>query len=145
MWSGDVNHWGVPLSLARMPRQSVYGIFELGMNNPGEIRDLNALVRPHVAIVTNVEPVHIGNFGSIFAIADAKAEIFESLEPGGTAVLYRDHALFHHLRDRADQAGVERIVGFGRHREADAKLIDCRGDKAGIRVKARLVAVSHSG
>ncbi len=133
------NHWGVPLSLARMPRQSRYGVFELGMNNPGEIRELTALVRPHIAIITNVEPVHIGNFESIFAIADAKAEIFEALEPGGCALLYRDHALYHHLRDRALEAGAERVVGFGRHREADARLLDCNSDVDGSTVRADIL------
>ena len=120
------NHWGVPLSLARMPRDTYYGVFELGMNNPGEIRKLVSLVRPQVAVITNVEAAHIGNFESVGAIADAKAEIFESLEPGGSAVLNRDHPLFHHLRDRAVAAGVTRIVGFGRHRDAEIRLTERR-------------------
>ena len=119
------NHWGVPLSLARMERQAVYGIFELGMNNPGEIRELTALVRPHVAIITNIEPAHIGNFNSITDIADAKAEIFEGMDANGTAVLNRDNALFHHLCTKAEDAGVTRILSFGRHKEADAHLVDC--------------------
>ena len=119
------NHWGVPLSLARMQRKAVFGIFELGMNHPGEIRELSALVRPHVAIITNIEPAHIGNFASITGIADAKAEIFEGMDPNGTAVLNRDNALFHHLCTKAEDAGISRIVSFGRHKEADARLIDC--------------------
>jgi len=119
------NHWGVPLSLARMSRQAVYGVFELGMNHPGEIRELTALVRPHVAIITNIEPAHIGNFSSITEIADAKAEIFEGMDANGTAVLNRDNALFHHLRTKAEDAGVTRILSFGRHKEADARVIDC--------------------
>jgi UDP-N-acetylmuramoyl-tripeptide--D-alanyl-D-alanine ligase len=119
------NHWGVPLSLARMQRKAVYGIFELGMNHPGEIRELVALVRPQVAIITNIEPAHIGNFASITDIADAKAEIFEGLDANGTAVLNRDNALFHHLCTRAEDAGVTRILSFGRHKEADARLLDC--------------------
>jgi UDP-N-acetylmuramoyl-tripeptide--D-alanyl-D-alanine ligase len=119
------NHWGVPLSLARMDRKAVYGIFELGMNHPGEIRELSALVRPHVAIITNIEPAHIGNFSSITEIADAKAEIFEGMDPNGTAVLNRDNALFHHLCTKAEDAGITRIVSFGRHKEADARLVDC--------------------
>ncbi len=119
------NHWGVPLSLARMQRDAVYGIFELGMNHPGEIRELTALVRPHVSIITNIEPAHIGNFSSITEIADAKAEIFEGMDANGTAVLNRDNALFHHLRTKAEDAGVTRIISFGRHKEAEARLIDC--------------------
>ena len=119
------NHWGVPLSLARMQRDAVYGVFELGMNHPGEIRELTALVRPQVSIITNIEPAHIGNFSSITEIADAKAEIFEGMDSNGTAVLNRDNALFHHLCTRAEDAGVTRIVSFGRHKEADARLLDC--------------------
>lgn len=119
------NHWGVPLSLARMQRDAAYGVFELGMNHPGEIRELVALVRPQVAIVTNIEPAHIGNFTSITEIADAKAEIFEGMDANGTAVLNRDNALFHHLCTRAEDAGVTRILSFGRHKEADARLLDC--------------------
>jgi len=119
------NHWGVPLSLARMPRHAVYGVFELGMNHPGEIRELTGLVRPHVAIITNIEPAHIGNFDSISEIADAKAEIFEGMDSNGTAVLNRDNALFHHLCTRAEDAEITRIVSFGRHAEADARVIDC--------------------
>jgi UDP-N-acetylmuramoyl-tripeptide--D-alanyl-D-alanine ligase len=119
------NHWGVPLSLARMERDAVYGIFELGMNHPGEIRELTTLVRPQVAIITNIEPAHIGNFSSISEIADAKAEIFEGMDANGTAVLNRDNALFHHLCARAEDAGVSRILSFGRHKEADARLLDC--------------------
>lgn len=119
------NQWGVPLSLSRIQRDAVYGVFELGMNHPGEIRELAGLVRPHVAIITNVEPAHIGNFDSITDIADAKAEIFEGMDANGTAVLNRDNALFHHLRDKAMRAGVGRIVSFGRHKEADARLLEC--------------------
>src|SRR5262245_54075977 len=74
------NHWGVPLSLARCPETARYAVFEIGMNHAGEIEPLTRLVRPHVAIVTTVEPVHLEFFGSVEAIADAKAEIFLGLE-----------------------------------------------------------------
>jgi UDP-N-acetylmuramoyl-tripeptide--D-alanyl-D-alanine ligase len=117
------NHWGLPLSLARMPRKSTYGVFELGMNNPGEILALTRILRPDVAVITNVEAAHIGNFESISAIADAKAEIFQAMAPGAVAILNRDHALFHHLRDRAIEAGVEKIVGFGSHGDAEVRLV----------------------
>ena len=86
------NHWGVPLTLARMPADVRYGVFEIGMNHAGEITPLTALVRPHVAIVTTVEPVHLEFFGTTEKIAEAKAEIFSGLEPGGVAVLNRDNA-----------------------------------------------------
>jgi UDP-N-acetylmuramoyl-tripeptide--D-alanyl-D-alanine ligase len=117
------NHWGVPLSLARCPRTARYAVFELGMNHAGEIKPLSRMVRPHVAIVTTVEPVHLEFFGSVEAIADAKAEIFLGLEPAGAAVINRDNPQFGRLERNARSAGVERIVGFGEHTSADARLI----------------------
>src|SRR5262249_56317394 len=88
------NHWGVPLSLARCPQSAKYAVLEMGMNHSGEIAPLTRLVRPHVAIVTTVEPVHLEFFESVEAIADAKAEIFVGVEPGGAAVLNRDNPQF---------------------------------------------------
>ena len=119
------NHWGVPLSLARMPANVRFGVFEIGMNHAGEITPLTRLVRPHVAIVTTVEPVHLEYFGSLEAITDAKAEIFSGLEPDGTAVLNCDNPQFPRLRQAAHDAGVGRIVTFGEHAEADARLLRC--------------------
>ncbi len=119
------NHWGVPLSLARMRHQSLFGVFEMGMNHPGEIRELTKLVRPHVALITAIEAAHSEFFASIEEIAKAKAEIFEGVEPGGAAVINREHPFFTLLSDRAERAGVTRIVTFGRHPEADARLINC--------------------
>ena len=84
------NHWGVPLSLARMGRDTAYGIFEIGMNHAGEITPLAKMVRPHVAIITTIAPSHLGHFKSLAEIADAKAEIFAGLEPQGFAVINRD-------------------------------------------------------
>jgi len=118
------NHWGVPLSLARMPRDAVYGVFEMGMNHPGEIAQLSGLVRPRVAIITNVEPAHIAFFTSVTEIAEAKAEIFDGVIEDGTAVLNRDHALYHLLRERAEAAGVAHIVGFGRHPDAEVRALE---------------------
>ncbi|HJU32908.1 MAG TPA: UDP-N-acetylmuramoylalanyl-D-glutamyl-2,6-diaminopimelate--D-alanyl-D-alanine ligase [Hyphomicrobiaceae bacterium] len=116
------NHWGVPLSLARLPRDSAFGVFEIGMNHPGEITPLTLMVRPHVAVITTVEPVHLGQFPSVEAIAEAKAEIFQGLVPGGTAVLPRDNAHFALLRERASAVGA-RIVTFGYHDEADFRAL----------------------
>ena len=132
------NHWGVPLSLARMSPNVAFGVFELGMNNPGEILELTRLVRPHVAVITNVEIAHIGNFKSIMGIADAKAEIFQALEPGGQAVLNREHPLFHHLRAKALEAGVETIIGFGAHGEAEAQLVSFTSEAEGSKVEAEV-------
>jgi UDP-N-acetylmuramoyl-tripeptide--D-alanyl-D-alanine ligase len=117
------NHWGVPLSLARCPADARYAVFEMGMNHAGEIEPLSRLARPHVAIITTVEPVHLEFFPSVEAIADAKAEIFRGLEPGGAAVLNRDNPHYERLAAAARAAGVERIVSFGEHARADARLI----------------------
>src|SRR3546814_19011845 len=87
-----------------MQRDAVYGVFEIGMNHPGEIRELTSLVRPHVAVITNIEPAHIGNFASITDIADATAEIFEGMDDTGTALLNRYIAPLPHR-------SAERLVG----------------------------------
>ena len=118
------NHWGVPLSLARMQKTAQFAVFEIGMNHAGEIAPLVRLVRPHVAIITAVEPVHLAHFGSVEAIADAKAEIFEGVEPGGNGVINRDSALYERLARAARRAGVQNVVSFGEHPEADARLLD---------------------
>ena len=115
------NHWGVPLTLSRMPADSAYGVFEIGMNHSGEITPLVGMVQPHVAIITNVAPVHVGNFNSVDQIADAKAEIFSGLAAGGSAVLNRDNAYYDHLVVAARAHGVKNIVSFGTHEKADVR------------------------
>jgi UDP-N-acetylmuramoyl-tripeptide--D-alanyl-D-alanine ligase len=115
------NHWGVPLTLARMPRDAAYGVFEIGMNHAGEIEPLARMVRPHVAVITTVEPVHIEFFRSISAIADAKGEIFAGLEPGGVAVLNRDNPHFERVRAHALASAAGRIVTFGEGERADVR------------------------
>ncbi len=119
------NQWGVPLSLARMPADTRFAIFEMGMNAPGEIATLTALVRPDVAVITAIASAHIGALGSLEAIADAKSEIFLGVTAGGTAVLPRESGFFERLEEAAADAGVARIVGFGDHPAADARLLDC--------------------
>jgi UDP-N-acetylmuramoyl-tripeptide--D-alanyl-D-alanine ligase len=119
------NHWGVPLSLARCPETARFAVFEIGMNHAGEIEPLARLARPHVAIVTTVEPVHLEFFASVEAIADAKAEIFRGLGAEGAAVINRDNAHYARLRQHAEKAEVGRIVSFGQHEEADACLLAC--------------------
>jgi UDP-N-acetylmuramoyl-tripeptide--D-alanyl-D-alanine ligase len=118
------NHWGVPLSLARCPATARFAIFEIGMNHAGEIEPLVKMVRPHVAVITTVEPVHLEFFAGIEAIADAKAEIFEGIEPGGAVVLNRDNSQFARLQRRAKKLGISRIVSFGSNKKSDARLID---------------------
>ncbi len=115
------NQWGVPLTLARMPRDSAFGIFEIGMNHAGEIVPLAAMVRPHVAVVTTIEPVHIEYFRSIWGIVDAKGEIFSGLAPGGAAVIGRDGPYFERLRAHAQASPAGRIVTFGEGEAADVR------------------------
>src|SRR5438067_8330188 len=119
------NHWGVPLSLARCPESARYAIFEMGMNHQGEIAPLSRLVRPQVAIITTIAPVHLEFLGSLANIADAKAEIFVGVPPDGAAVINRDIGQFAQLKARAEQAGITRVISFGEHAEADARLIKC--------------------
>ncbi|HEY0218470.1 MAG TPA: UDP-N-acetylmuramoylalanyl-D-glutamyl-2,6-diaminopimelate--D-alanyl-D-alanine ligase, partial [Afipia sp.] len=133
------NHWGVPLSLARCPASAKYAIFEIGMNHAGEIEPLVKMVRPHVAIITTVEPVHLEFFAGIEAIADAKAEIFSGIEPGGAAVLNIDNSQFARLEAKAKQAGVSRIVTFGTAANADARLVDVALHPACSAVRAEIL------
>jgi UDP-N-acetylmuramoyl-tripeptide--D-alanyl-D-alanine ligase len=108
------NHWGVPLTLARMPRGTRFGVFEIGMNHAGEIRPLTKMVRPHAAIITTVEAVHLEHFPSVEAIADAKGEIFEGLVPGGTAIIKYDNPYAARLMAIAKRLGAKAMTfGFG--------------------------------
>ncbi len=117
------NHWGVPLSLARCPVSARYAVFEMGMNHAGEIEPLARLAQPHIAIVTAIAPVHLEYLGSLEAIADAKAEIFRGLVPSGAAVINRNSPQYERLRRAALDAGVARVVSFGEHEAADARLV----------------------
>jgi UDP-N-acetylmuramoyl-tripeptide--D-alanyl-D-alanine ligase len=128
------NHWGVPLSLAGLPRNAEYGVFEVGMNHFGELRNLVGFVKPHVALVTTIAPAHLEFFGNCESIADAKSEIFEGLLPGGAALIPADSVYCGRLVARARQAQVSRIVTFGERGEA--KLQSFTPDAAGMRVKA---------
>ena len=132
------NHWGVPLTLARLPHEARYAVFEIGMNHPGEIRPLTRLVRPLVALVTTIAPAHVEYFPEGLAgIADAKAEIFEGLPPGGHAVINADAPMADRLIERA-QAQRARIVTFGRSERATLRLVDCSLHATSSAVKARL-------
>ena len=116
------NHWGVPLTLSRMPRNAAYGVFEIGMNHSGEITPLVKMVGPHIAIVTIVAASHLGNFNSLDEIAQAKAEIFSGIEKGGTAIINRDSEYFDMLAAEAKRCGAKNIIGFGKHAQADVRL-----------------------
>ncbi|MFM9865177.1 MAG: UDP-N-acetylmuramoyl-tripeptide--D-alanyl-D-alanine ligase [Micropepsaceae bacterium] len=125
------NLWGVPLSVARMPRDTQFGIFEIGMNHANEITPLTAQVRPHVAIVTMVAAVHLEHFDSVASIADAKGEIFSGLEPGGVAVINGDLEWTERLKGHAAKAKPSRVITFGRAAACDVRLTDLKLDEEG--------------
>lgn len=131
------NHTGVPLSLARMPRETRFGVFEMGMNHAGELAALTRIVRPHIAVVTTIAPAHTEFFPSVEAIADAKGEIFQGLEPGGTAIVPFDSP----YRDRliaAARPHAGRIVTFGLNEGADVRAVEMMPGAAGTLVVAQI-------
>jgi UDP-N-acetylmuramoyl-tripeptide--D-alanyl-D-alanine ligase len=130
------NHVGVPISLARLPADARYGVFEIGMNHPGEIEPLARQVAAHVGVITNVEPAHIGHMGSEEAIADEKACLFAGMRAGAVAVLNRDNRHYERLAGHARRFGVSRIVGFGKSAAAEARLLACRLQDSGSDVEA---------
>ena len=134
------NHWGVPLTLSRMPADSRFAVFEIGMNHAGEITPLVAQVRPHVAIITNIEAVHLEFFpDGVDGITRAKAEIFSGVEPGGSVILNGDSPQFERLALLAMDAGINNVLSFGTGRDADARLeaLDMQADHS--RVSARIL------
>lgn len=130
------NEWGAPLSLARLPREAAFAVFELGMNHAGEIAPLSRLVRPHAALVTAIAPAHTAFFLGLEDVADAKAEIFQGLEPGGTAVLNADTPHIDRLEAAAERAGAK-ILRFSR-RAGDAVLLDAALDASGSDIAAEV-------
>ena len=131
------NHWGVPLTLARQPRDAAFAVVEMGMNNRGEIAPLSRLARPHVAIITVIGTSHIGNLGSQATIAEEKADILLGLEQGGAAVLPADSPFLPRLSERAEAVGA-RVLTFGESAGADICLVDYLAEAE--RGTARLLA-----
>ncbi|CAM3253187.1 UDP-N-acetylmuramoyl-tripeptide--D-alanyl-D-alanine ligase [Paracoccus aminovorans] len=130
------NHWGVPLTLARMPEDTDFAIIEIGMNHPGEIAPLARLARPHVAMITTVAAAHLEAFGAIEGIAREKGAIFAGLEPAGHAIIPEDLAVTQILRDCADAAGAL-VIGFGQH--GMAKPVKAETVDGATRVRARIL------
>ncbi len=133
------NHWGVPLSLARLPQAAQYGVFELGMNHPGELGPLSHQVRPHVALITTVAAVHQEFFPDVAAIADAKSEIFQGLEPCGTALINADNAYADRMLAAAKACDAGAILTFGSDAKADARLLNAACDIAGSQIEAEVL------
>ncbi|CAN7253112.1 UDP-N-acetylmuramoylalanyl-D-glutamyl-2,6-diaminopimelate--D-alanyl-D-alanine ligase [Rhizobium sp. LjRoot254] len=126
------NHWGVPLTLSRLPENADFGVFEIGMNHPDEIRPLVRMVEPHIAIVTTIAAAHLGNFRNIEEIAAAKAEIFEGVVADGHVLLNRDNSQFDYLETVAAACRIANIHSFGVSAKADFRLVDYQseGDSA---------------
>jgi len=132
------NHWGVPLTLARLPADCDYAVFEIGMNHANEIRPLVKMVRPHVAIITLIAAAHLGHFRNLEEIAEAKAEIFEGLESDGVALLNRDDAHFKFLSKLANRAMVKTVESFGENEKATYRLLDAQLGGDGSSISARI-------
>lgn len=131
------NHWGVPLTLARMPRETDFALIEIGMNHPGEITPLSRLARPDIALITTVAAAHMAAFKSVDEIAHAKAEIFAGLAPGGVAILNRDIATFAILKQAAEKAGAS-LVTFGADETSDYRLIEAKPAAKSLTIRASL-------
>ena len=132
------NHWGLPLSLMRMPKSTKFGIFEMGMNAPGEIERLSSIATPDVAVITTIENVHSEFFKSINEIADAKSEISSGIVEGGVLVLNRDTPCFKRIKHAAEKNGVTDIKTFGVHNRSDYRLIEFNRTHQGGEVLANL-------
>jgi len=130
------NHWGLPLTLACLPPDAEYGVLEMGMNHAGELAALSALARPDIAVITNIEAVHLEFFASTEAIADAKAEIFQGMTEKGVVILNRDNPHYAHLAAAAKVKGIKKILSFGKDSKADARLVDCVATQEGNSVSA---------
>ncbi len=132
------NHWGVPLTLSRMPRESQFAVFEIGMNHRGEILPLTQLVKPHAALVTTIAPAHVENLGSLEAVADEKGDIYAGLEPGGAAIVPADAPHASRLVAAAERNGAN-LVRFGRGAECEARLLKFDMDESGSTAEAEIL------
>lgn len=138
------NHWGVPLSLARMDAGCDYAVFEMGMNHAGEITPLTRMVKPHIAIITTIAPVHTEHFpDGLDGIAKAKAEIFAGMDAHGIAIVNRDNPQCDLIMDGAKRQGIQKIFTFGHSEEADARLVECLVASNGTRITARILGEEH--
>lgn len=138
------NHWGVPLTLARMHQDTEFGVFEIGMNHAGEITPLVDMVQPHVAMVTLIAAAHMGHFKSLDDIARAKAEIFSGLVRGGVALINRDDKRYKLLTDLAAEQGVKKIAGYGANRLSDIVLKSAEYLQDSTKVEARVFGKDYA-
>jgi UDP-N-acetylmuramoyl-tripeptide--D-alanyl-D-alanine ligase len=139
--SGNLNnHIGLPLSLARMPKETKFGVFELGMNHSGEIRHLSNLIKPELAIITNVNSVHLEHFENEQGIAEAKAEIFQGMSSDGQVILYSDNRWSQFLTSKAREAGIKNIITFGSDASCAVRISNCE-----INQNGSLIEIEVSG
>ena len=131
------NHWGVPLTMARMPQDTKYGIFEMGMNHAGELSELSKLLRPDIALITNVAGAHLAHFDNVEAIADAKAEIIDGLRNNGTLVLNADNPYTAQILKKADG---KKVITFGHSNDCDITIVTSQTHEHGSNTRLRINA-----
>lgn len=131
------NHWGVPLTMARMPQETEFGVFEMGMNHAGELSDLSNLLRPDIALITTVAPAHLAHFENVEAIADAKAEIIEGLRNNGTLILNADNSYTPHIMEKAKG---KKIITFGHDDDCDVTIVTSQTHEHGSNTRLRINA-----
>lgn len=130
------NHWGVPLTLASMPEDTQYGIFETGMNHAGELSSLSKLVVPNIALITTIAGAHLSNFESVDAIADAKSEVMDGMEAGGTVILNADNEYTPRLAEKAQKLGLK-VLTFG-HGDCDVSIVTAKAHAGGSNTRLRI-------
>lgn len=131
------NHWGVPLTMARMPQDTKYGIFEMGMNHAGELSDLSNLLRPDIALITNIAGAHLAHFDNVEAIADAKAEIIDGLRNNGTLVLNADNPYTPQILKKAEG---KKVITFGHSNDCDITIVTSQTHEHGSNTRLRINA-----
>ena len=136
------NHWGVPLTMARMPKETEFGVFEMGMNHAGEMGELSKMLSPQIALITTVAGAHLAHFENVEGIAHAKAEIIEGLVQGGTLILNGDNEYTPLIKTLADKAGVnaDKILTFGTAAENDVAIVDVRTHPEVTNIRVRIGA-----
>ncbi|MBI1274065.1 MAG: UDP-N-acetylmuramoyl-tripeptide--D-alanyl-D-alanine ligase [Alphaproteobacteria bacterium] len=137
--SNFTNHWGLPLSLARLPQAARWGVFELGANREGKTAPLAIQLQPHIGLVTNIEPVQMEFYGNIEKIADTKSEVFLGMDARGIAILNRDNPHYARLLAHARTQGLQQILSFGRTKGAEARLISFDPQQGGSVMKASVM------
>ena len=128
------NKFGVPLSLSNLKSNTEYGVFEIGMDKKGEINNLSKIVKPEIAIITNISEAHIKNFNTLKDIAKAKSEIIDNISKDGNVILNRDDKFFRFLSNKAKKRGI-RVISFSSKQKANISLLESKMIKNYYRLK----------